>query len=49
MLDRNVIQIEMKRGPNNNNLQAKVCKAKMVGQTITLVHAMNTSMYEIIV
>ena len=42
-------QIEMKRGPNNNDLQAKVCKAKMVGQTSTLVCAMNTSMYEIIV
>ena len=35
--------IEMKRGPNNNDLQARVCKAKVVGQTSNLVRAMNTS------
>ena len=36
-------RIEMKKGPNNNDLQAKVCKANKVGQTSTLVRAMNTS------
>ena len=38
-------RIEMRKGPNNNDLQAKVCKAKKVGQTSTLVRAMNTSKY----
>ena len=36
-------RIELKRGPNNNDLQAKVCKAKVVGQTSNLLRAMNTS------
>ena len=35
--------IQMKRCPTNNDLQAKVCKAQMVGQTSNLVRAMNTS------
>ena len=41
-------RIEMKRAPNNNNLQAKICKAQMVGNTSTLVRAMNTSRYSMI-
>ena len=36
-------RIEMRRGAQNNDLQAKVCKAKMVGQTSNLVRVMNTS------
>ena len=40
-------RIEMKRGPNNNDLQAKVCKAKMVSQTSNLVRAMNTSEFNL--
>ena len=40
-------RIEMKRGPNNNDLQAKVCKAKMVSQTSNLVRAMNTSEFKL--
>ena len=36
-------RIEMKRGPNNNDLQARICKANVVGQTSNLVRAMNTS------
>ena len=38
-------RIEMRKGPNNNDLQAKVCKAKTVGQTSNLVRAMSTSKF----
>ena len=36
-------RIELRRTANNNDLQAKVCNAKMVGKTSNLVRAMNTS------
>ena len=39
-------RIEMRKGPNNNDLQAKVCKARTVGQTSNLVRAMNTSEFQ---
>lgn len=38
-------RIEMRKGPNNNDLQAKVCKAKTVGQTSNLIRAMSTSKF----
>ena len=41
-------RIEMKRAPSNNDLQAKICKAQMVGNTSTLVRAMNTSRFSMI-
>ena len=41
--------IQMKRCPTNNDLQAKICKAQMVGQTSNLVRAMNTSKQKILV
>ena len=41
-------RIEMRKGPNNNDLQAKVCKARTVGQTSNLVRAMNTSEFKMI-